>query len=177
MNQQCHLLFQLYNAWCSIYNQKNIGNLLKHSTTLQTRQEPQELPFDASEMTFAPSDLTAHFNHNFYSSSFLFLVNLSFYSMEYARITSTIGARHNGHFPPPRTNSFAHFEQVHMCPHLQKVTVFKGRNTTNNKNQHTLRTENNKSCSKYWCKHTCTRVNQYGYHNKHSKFLSSHDPI
>ena len=38
----------------------------------------------------------------------------SFYSMEYARITSTIGARHNGHFPPPLTNSFAHFEQVHM---------------------------------------------------------------
>ena len=41
------------------------------------------------------------------------------YSIEYARITSTIGALHNGHFPPPRTNSFAQFEQVHMCPHLQ----------------------------------------------------------
>ena len=40
------------------------------------------------------------------------------YMMKYARITSIMGARHSGHFPPPRTNSFAHFEHVHMCPHL-----------------------------------------------------------
>lgn len=50
--------------------------------------------------------------------------------MEYARITSTIGARQSGHFPPPRTNSFAHFEQVHMCPHLHPETKKKGKGDT-----------------------------------------------
>jgi hypothetical protein len=40
------------------------------------------------------------------------------YITEYARTTSTIGARQSGHLPPVRTSSFAHFEQVHMCPHL-----------------------------------------------------------
>lgn len=38
-------------------------------------------------------------------------------------MTSTIGARHNGHLPPPRTNSLAHFEQVHMWPHLKKESM------------------------------------------------------
>jgi hypothetical protein len=40
------------------------------------------------------------------------------YITEYARTTSTMGARQSGHLPPLRTSSFAHFEQVHMCPHL-----------------------------------------------------------
>uniref|UniRef100_A0A0E0NN18 Uncharacterized protein n=1 Tax=Oryza rufipogon TaxID=4529 RepID=A0A0E0NN18_ORYRU len=40
------------------------------------------------------------------------------YITEYARTTSAIGARHSGHLPPLRISSFAHFEQVHMCPHL-----------------------------------------------------------
>lgn len=33
-------------------------------------------------------------------------------------MTSTIGARHSGHLPTPWSNSLAHFEQVHICPHL-----------------------------------------------------------
>lgn len=33
-------------------------------------------------------------------------------------MTSTTGARHIGHFPPTWTSSLAHFEHVHMCPHL-----------------------------------------------------------
>jgi len=37
-------------------------------------------------------------------------------------MTSTIGALHRGHLPPPRTNSFAHFKQVHMWPHLQDTS-------------------------------------------------------
>jgi len=40
------------------------------------------------------------------------------YITEYARTTSTMGARQSGHLPPLRASSFAHFEQVHMCPHL-----------------------------------------------------------
>jgi hypothetical protein len=40
------------------------------------------------------------------------------YITEYVRTTSTIGARQSGHLPPVCTSSFAHFEQVHMCPHL-----------------------------------------------------------
>lgn len=53
-----------------------------------------------------------------------FLLLPTCYSMEYARITSTMGARHKGHLPSPRTNSFAHFEHAHMCPHLKTELVY-----------------------------------------------------
>jgi len=49
--------------------------------------------------------------------------------MEYALTTSTIGARHKGHLPPPRINSLAHFEQVHMCPHLQEIAIWRKEET------------------------------------------------
>lgn len=54
--------------------------------------------------------------------------------MEYARTTSTIGARHKGHLPPPRINSLAHFEHVHMCPHLQDIAILRKEETKQEKN-------------------------------------------
>ena len=48
-----------------------------------------------------------------------FYLGSSCHIMQYARITSIIGARQSGHFPTPWSNSLAHFEQVHICPHLR----------------------------------------------------------
>lgn len=82
-----------------------------------------ELLIHVQELSWAPFTLPLIlFYFLLFLSYFSFFTCL--YSIEYARITSTIGARHNGHLPPPRTNSFAHFEQVHMCPHLQSVIQF-----------------------------------------------------
>jgi hypothetical protein len=53
--------------------------------------------------------------------------------MEYARTTSTIGARHNGHLPPPRINSLAHFEHVHMCPHLREIDIWRKKQLENHR--------------------------------------------
>jgi hypothetical protein len=53
--------------------------------------------------------------------------------MEYARTTSTIGARHKGHLPPPRINSLAHFEHVHMCPHLREIDIWRKKQLENHR--------------------------------------------
>lgn len=115
----------------SIFNQKDKEKGKKKEGTIHTletheRSLAQKLfPLKCQGTSIGSFSLS----QPYHSYSLTFLISLlffpchlafNFYSMEYARITSTIGARHNGHFPPPRTNSFAHFEQVHMCPHLYK---------------------------------------------------------
>lgn len=102
-NKQRHLLIQSYNSCSSIiYNQKNKGI---YWTLINNNLETSRTEINSLEVF----------------SSFPCPLNYPFYSMEYARTTSTIGARHKGHLPPLRTNSLAHFEHVHMCPHLQKL--------------------------------------------------------
>lgn len=83
-----------------------------------------ELLIHVQELTWAPFTLQLNSIIFFIVPFFFFFFFTCLYNIEYARITSTIGARHNGHLPPPRTNSFAHFEQVHMCPHLQRAFNF-----------------------------------------------------
>jgi hypothetical protein len=67
-----------------------------------------------------------------------FYLGSSCHIMQYARITSIIGARQSGHFPTPWSNSLAHFEQVHICPHLRQCrgycleSIFEINSTTKN---------------------------------------------
>uniref|UniRef100_A0A0D3FC94 Uncharacterized protein n=1 Tax=Oryza barthii TaxID=65489 RepID=A0A0D3FC94_9ORYZ len=75
----------------------------------------------AAELLFPLFPEQSFVQQNFaFSISFIPLPTVfpQLYITEYARTTSAIGARHSGHLPPLRISSFAHFEQVHMCPHL-----------------------------------------------------------
>lgn len=95
------------------------------------------------------------------------------YITEYARTTSTMGARQSGHLPPLRTSSFAHFEQVHMCPHLPSSPErFKALQITHHIHQ-LVHKEPEMSCGVP----TCTVENQSVNHSIRSRFLSSPDSI
>ena len=83
-----------------------------------------------------------------------------------------MGAQHIGHFPRASTNSLAHFEHVHMCPHLQvgNERKYKVKVKLETKEKHTKIDEK-------FARITCTTKHQYGYHNIYNKFPSLLDPI
>lgn len=140
MNQECHLLFQLYNAFCFPHI---IRKTSATTETLQKKGGPQKLPNHLH-----PKEQPLHSPlppfKSFYSSFILFFP--SFLLKVIFTVWSMLESPQQSVLDKVGTSLRHEPTRLHI---LNKCT----------------------------CARICTRENRCGYHNKHNRSLSLHDPI